>query len=108
VLLREKASEERISFGDGQRGGFAFTSELIVAARGALVCGSVLLGLPFRLDKLVAFEAAKRGIDRAAGQAGDLHDIKAEAIAEAESLEDESRAVGEARVAHDYVVCYHE
>ena len=61
-----------------------------------------------RLIEFVALEAAQRGIDGAAGQAGGLHHVEAEAVAEAERLEDEGRGVGESRWVHGfrcYVAC---
>jgi hypothetical protein len=107
VLLRKKTGEQRIAFCGREGGGFALARELIVTPRRALVGEGVILGFPAGLDELVTLQAAERGIDRAAGQAGDLHDIEAEAVAKADGLEDESRAMGEARRTHGYVVSYH-
>ena len=88
-----KMCEQRITFGGGERGGFALARDLIVTPRGALAGEGVLFWLPVGLDEFVALKAAECGIHRAAGQAGDLHDIEAKAVAKAEGLEDESRAV---------------
>jgi hypothetical protein len=93
VLLRKKTGEQRITFRCGKGGSFALARELIVTPRGALAGGGILFGLPARLDEIIALKAPKCGINRAAGQAGDLHDIEAEAITKADGLEDESRAV---------------
>jgi hypothetical protein len=104
--------EEWVALGGGKGGGFACPGDFIIAACGALVGGGDVVGLPLGFDKLIALEAAERGIYGAAGQAGDLHDIEAEAVAEAEGLEDEGGAVGKARRVHglcsmlSQVVCY--
>jgi len=54
-----------------------------------------LLRFPLRGHEAVALEPPQCGIDSAAGQAGDLHNIQAKAEAEAECLEDESGGMGE-------------
>jgi hypothetical protein len=88
--------EEWVALGSGEGGGFAFACHLVIPARGALFGGGFFFRLPARFDEFVALEAAERGVDGAAGESGDVHDVEAEAVAEAECLEDESRAVGEA------------
>ena len=98
--------EQGITLGSGERRGLTFAGDLIISASGALLGGGLLFGLPFGLDELVAFQAAKRGIDGAAGQAGDLHDIETVTITEANCLKDQGRGMGQARHVHDYVVCY--
>jgi hypothetical protein len=108
VSLRKKTGEQGIAFSGSEGDGFAFARELIVTPGGPLIGRGILLRLPARLNQLITLEAPQRRIDRATGQSRDLHDIEAEAIAEADGLEDESRAVGEARRAHGYVVFYHE
>ena len=108
MLLRKKTGEQRITFCGGESGSFALARELIVTPRGALIRESIFFGLPARLDEIVALEPPQRRVDRTAGQAGDLHDIEAKAIAKADGLEDESRAMRQARRAHGYVVCYHK
>ena len=100
ALLRDQVGEQRIPLRGGGRCGFAGAGDLIVAARGALFGGGFRLRFPVGLDQLVAFQAAQRGIDGAAGQAGGLHHVEAEAVAEAERLEDEGGGVGEARRVH--------
>jgi hypothetical protein len=108
VLLRKKTGEQRIAFCSRKSGSFAFTRELIITPRGALVGEGVVFGLPPGLDEFIALESAEGWIDRAAREPGDLHDIEPKAVPQADRLEDESRAVREARVAHGYVVCYHK
>ncbi len=100
MLLRNKTGEEWISLGGSQRGDFAFARDLIITAGRTLVGRGFFFGLPLGDNELVALESAECGIDGATGQAGHLHDIEAEAVAEAECLEDESRAMGESRGTH--------
>ena len=85
-----------------------FFRDFVVPASGALFCHGLLFRLPLGLHKFVSLEPAKGGVDGAAGKAGNLHDIEAIAVAEADCLEDEGRGMGETRDVHGYVVCYHE
>ena len=100
----------------GERGGLAGLRDLVIAARGTLAGGGFRVGFPLRFDEAITFEAAERGIDGAAGQASDLHDVEAKAVVEADGLKDERGGVGEAKcgghidcgLSLGYVAYYHK
>ena len=88
--------EQGITLGSGACGGFAGMRDLVVAARRSLAGRRLVFGLPFGFDQAVTLQPAERRIHGAAGQTCGLHNVEAKAIAEAERLEDEGRAVREA------------
>ena len=49
----------------------------------------VLVRLPIRADKRLALEPPKRGIDRAARKARDVHDVEAEFVTLRDGLKNE-------------------
>jgi hypothetical protein len=100
MLLRNKMGKKWISLSGSERGGFALARDLIVTAGRTLVGRGFFFCFPLGGNKLVALETAKCRIHGTAGQTGDLHDIEAEAVAEAKRLEDKSRTMGETRGTH--------
>lgn len=94
MLLREQTGEQRIALRGRKNRSFSGVRDLVITTGGTLCSSRVGIGFPARHNQLISFESTQRRVHSSAGQTGGLHDVEPEAVAETQSLEDESGAMG--------------